>query len=266
MRRRWVLLALVGATGCPDAAAPPSIEETGETVAESREAGFEPPPPVPIERARDDDPLPDEDEIPDFLRAAVPAARDLPSDGPAAERPSWDAQPDAFDDPESSWAYVRVSAGETPTDLDDPDPDPVELPEEAAGARPDLDAYEVDPPTTEEKDATKADPCQAIRDTIARYEESMSRIQEQRQSYGWVGDPEDHAALQLLAGLRRCAEHPEDPDCAQPSMQARSVSASEIGRHPNELLADGKEPDEIVHDPFLLERQRELRRCEASHR
>lgn len=127
------------------------------------------------------------------------------------------------------------------------------LPQEAGAAEPALEK--------------EADPCASIRAAIEKRKDYLRRVAAERDSFGWVENHEDAQALRLLQGLRRCAEHPEDEDCKPPPIEQK-LEDLEPPRHvyerwPSDLDADGKEPDEIPHDPKVLGLLKELEQCEA---
>lgn len=112
-----------------------------------------------------------------------------------------------------------------------------------------------------------ADGCASIRAAIDARRDYLRRLAAERDTFGWVEDAEDAEALRLLQGLRRCAEHPDDEDCTPPPIE-RKLEDLEPPRHayerwPSELEAGDKAPDEIPHDPKILDLLARLARCEA---
>lgn len=119
----------------------------------------------------------------------------------------------------------------------------------------------VDPPAAPE------DPCAPLREAMEDRKDYLRRLAAERDAFGWVEDPADAQALRLLQGMRRCAEHPDDEDCKPPPIEMR-LEDLELPRHvyerrPDELDAGDKEPDEVPHDPKILDLLHRLRACEA---
>ena len=123
------------------------------------------------------------------------------------------------------------------------------------------------PPDAAAPAPSEEDPCAELREAIEKRQDYLRRVAAERDAFGWVENPEDAQALRLLQGLRRCAEHPDDEDCRPPPIEVR-LEDLEIPRHvyerrPSELEAGDKLPDEVPHDPRVLDLLRRLELCEA---
>lgn len=112
------------------------------------------------------------------------------------------------------------------------------------------------------------DPCAHLREAIEKREDYLRRLAAERDTFGWVEDSEDAQALRLLQGLRRCAEFPDDEDCKPPPIEMR-LEDLEPPRHtyerrPGDLDAGEKLPDDVPHDPKVLDLMQKLRACELA--
>ncbi|AKU89959.1 hypothetical protein [Vulgatibacter incomptus] len=252
------------------------------------------PPPKPAQQEKGDAPLPAPDELPSFL-VRDPAKPVLAADATgfsgrpeeygridAAVTEEGHARPDAVR-PEPSlsdlMAKVRVilpgeeEEGSFASVVDGDDGQPAAaLPRPREPAAPSRNESEAELPDDEALDpdieAAPApdDACAPLRDALVRRQEYLRRVAAERDTFGYVENAEDASALRLLQGLRRCADHPDDEDCRQKPIEV-DVRDLEPPRHqyerwPSELEAEKKAPDEVPHDPQILELLHELRQCE----
>lgn len=285
-RRLSPLFVALLLAGCTEAApiAPSPVAPATET-----------PAPAP----HDDAPLPEVDEVPAFLQE-VPAAaaadeapprweaEDLPVEVLLDDRVAADfalAAPEPTREPtlaelmrqvqledgegvannDEAWAFIGGSSEEEdeeePASPTEP-ADEVEVAIEIA----DVEEAEVVLEVAEAPEPAADDPCAPLRRQLERRQDYLRRTAAERDAFGYVESDEDAQALRLLQGLRRCADHPDDADCLPPALE-RDISeleqpAHRIHRRPHELNAEGKLPDEIPHDPLVLDLLHELQRCE----
>lgn len=121
---------------------------------------------------------------------------------------------------------------------------------------------------SDDADAATAadDPCAPLRRLLEKRKDYLRRVAAERDAFGYVESADDAAALRLLQGLRRCAEHPDDEDCRprplEVDLSELEAPPHRIHRSPSELDAEGKHPDEIPHDPVVLDLLHQLRACE----
>ena len=117
------------------------------------------------------------------------------------------------------------------------------------------------PPPEEPEDA-----CAELRRLLDKRNDYLRRTAAERDTFGYVQSAEDQQALRLLQGLRRCAEHPDDADCRQRPIEVDIddlvIPSHQIERDPSDLNAEGRNPDEIPHDPQVLELLHQLKACE----
>lgn len=286
MRRLLPLSLLLTAAGCSRGEAPVQA----------------PPAPAPAPaQAPGDAPLPAEDEVPAFLRGAAPPpdAAPAPDDPPVPDLPveveldeapaaAWAAEEapqreptlaelmravtvegeDAPGGDEESWAFIGGGdAPEAETEAEAPPPvEPAAAAEEEAAVVLELEDAPGDDTVAIADPAPAADPCAPLRRLLARRNDYVRRAAAERDAFGYVENEDDIAALRLLQGLRRCAEHPDDEDCRQKPIEVDvsdlEVPAHQIHRQPSDLNAEGKLPDEIPHDPVVLDLLHQLRACE----
>jgi len=253
-------------------------------------AAFEvPAPPGGAVAVADDEdaPLPGENEIPSFLHQRVDAPGALAADA-AREASQVEEEPasartqeptlaellrgvrfsdEGADEEEGSFASVIA------TDEDDGGAaPPAQLrmgPRRGQAEDGDL-AGEVSPSPAPDAVADPDDPCAGIRAAIAEYQAYLERIGAERTAFAYVENAEDATALRLLQAMRRCAEFPSDPDCQAPPMEVE-LRDVEPPRHtyeswPTDLLGEGKDPDEIAHDPRIRDLTRQLRECETARK
>jgi hypothetical protein len=168
---------------------------------------------------------------------------------------------DAGDDGES-WAFIGGA--------DDPEPEAAVVaaaPAEPVEQAPAVEAVAVavaepeDPPAEAE-----ADRCAPLRRLLDKRNAFVRRAAAERDTFGYVENEEDQQALRLLQGLRRCAEHPDDPDCRPKPVEVDIndvvIPSHQIERDPSDLNAEGRLPDEIAHDPEVLDLLHRLKACE----
>lgn len=201
----------------------------------------------------------DADEVPAFLRHPL-----RPVETPEAAEGEEDPLPEFMkrvrvggDDSEGSFLSIQTS--------DEEDEAPQEDTQAEAAIVPSPPPEPAAPPA--EAEAEAQDPCAPLREALRAREAYLRRVAAERDAFGWVEDPQDAQALRLLQSLRRCAEHPDDEDCRPPPMERR-LEELEPPRHvyerwPSELEAEGKEPDEIPHDPMTLDLLHRLKACES---
>lgn len=172
-------------------------------------------------------------------------------------------------DGEDSWIFIGLEPSqgeempETATAM--PTAEPAHGP-----VRPAVAVEDSEVPPADERTARallpETDPCAELRALVERRKEYLRRTAAERDQFGWVENEADSQALRLLAGLRRCAEHPDDEDCRQRPIEvdisALEMPAELIEFDPSELDAEGRHPDEIPHDPQVRDLLRRLERCE----
>jgi hypothetical protein len=162
---------------------------------------------------------------------------------------------------------VTPSGGGPRADASDAPADPGAPETSAAPADPGAPAAAGDPAGTLAADAragTGEEPCGALQAAIEERRAFLARAAAERDRFGYVQDDADASALRLLESLRRCEEHPGDPDCQAPAVE-RDVSemGAPVERDPSDLDATD-EPGAITHDPVLLALERELSSCERA--
>lgn len=113
----------------------------------------------------------------------------------------------------------------------------------------------------------KEDGCAPIREAIEKRQDYLHRLAAERNAFAWMENSKDAEALRLLQAMRRCEAYPDDEDCKPPPIEQR-LEDLEPPRHvyerwPSELEVGEKEPDELDHDPKILDLRRKLERCEA---
>lgn len=111
----------------------------------------------------------------------------------------------------------------------------------------------------------KDDPCREWEEAIEERKAFLRRVAGERDAFAWVESSEDAHALRLLQSLRRCVEHPDDEDCKPPPIEVRLEEAEpprhQFERWPGDLSAEGKEPDQVPHDPRVLHLLQQLEAC-----
>ncbi len=162
-----------------------------------------------------------------------------------------------------SWAFI---GGGTETQA----PAAEAAPSEAAPAAVVAAAPDTEAPAAEAAAPAAApeetDACAPLRRLLDKRKNFIRRTAAERDTFGYVESEEDVAALRLLQGLHRCAQHPDDEDCRQRPIEVDIndlvVPSHQIERDPSDLNAEGRTPDEIPHDPQVLELLHQLEQCE----
>ncbi len=233
--------------------------------------------------AQGDVPLPDTGEVPAFLRGARQSADPvapppLPThvaldesgvDAIVADREPTlrelmaGVQVGEVEEDGESWAFIGGEA---------------EAAEAAEAAVPEAETEPPSAPVVEPADEAAAesvaaapaqeDRCAQLRRLVDKRNDYLRRTAAERDTFGYVESKEDQQALRLLQGLRRCAEHPDDADCRQRPVEVDIndlvVPSHQIERDPSDLNAEGRTPDELAHDPQVLELLHQLKECERS--
>ncbi len=287
--RRALLPILLFAAGCSRGEAP---------AAEAPPAPVPAPAPVEAAPAPGDAPLPEADEVPGFLRGAAEAPKEAPpidvefapdlpveveldesaadawaeAEAPAREptlRELMQGVTVEGEDEEpgdgESWAFIGGGADpEVEPEPEEPVVEAEEAPVAVAEAEEEPVVIELDGGGDE---ATPTeDRCAPLRRLLEKRDGYLRRTAAERDTFGYVENEDDVAALRLLQGLRRCAEHPDDEDCREKPLEVDisdlEVPAHQIHRQPSDLNAEGKTPDQIPQDPLVLDLLHQLRECE----
>ncbi len=208
----------------------------------------------------EDAPLPGADEVPAFLkeRAAVPT-----SDLGGAAGEVEDGPPRREEDDGGGSMLIELEGDAAP----EPEPEELGPVEEGAVAPPPGEAALAAAAPAAPELAAAADPCEPLQAKLAKHRDFLARAAADRDTLGYIEDEEDFHAMWLLRKLRRCGEHPDDPDCAAPPAEA-PVNAFVADpratfREPSALEAEKRSPDEVAHDPIEVALRTELSRCEA---
>lgn len=170
---------------------------------------------------------------------------------------------------EESWAYLDGAVPHLPADALDG-----EAETGSEGALPTREATDGAPAQAASEETTAPsvtgaeDPCEPLRRALAHHRDYLLRVGAERDTYGYVENTADSNALRLLQGLRRCGSNPDDADCKAPPIEmdvsALEVPAHQIFRDPSDLLAEGRDPDEIPHDRVSVDLVHKLQACERS--